>query len=218
MTTKRAVPSERLRKLIASEAKVSEPYDVTDTISVKPLTPKRSDAMATAATGISIQNSLMNKAMRRAAAPRPAYPTPPAPPEAPTNFKDPKQVAAYEKAVGSYEKAIEAWRGLVAEWERLQANWEAELERLEGAMNAAADKVQQHSDEYTKAMFGDAYDAVIEFFDDQPIEWWNAFVTDIKDAFGIAAKPSQVPDDGCCKECGHVVDEEKAGKAPESST
>lgn len=89
----------------------------------------------------------------------------------------------------------------------------------EDARQAAQEKVdglnQQHAEaetDFEKAFFGDAHDAVMEFFEDKPA-LWDKFVPDIRSEFLPA-----VPDDGKCPTCGHVEDEEAAGKAPESST
>lgn len=87
------------------------------------------------------------------------------------------------------------------------------------AREAAQEKVtginEQHAAaeaDFEKAFFGDAYDAVIEYFEDKPLVW-DKFVPDIRSEFLPA-----VPDDGKCPTCGRVNDEEAAGKAPESST
>jgi hypothetical protein len=74
-------------------------------------------------------------------------------------------------------------------------------------------RVKAAEDDYNKAFFGDAHDAVIAFFDDQPQSLWDAFVDDIRSDFLPVA-----PVDGVCPTCGHVEDDEAAGKAPESLT
>lgn len=77
---------------------------------------------------------------------------------------------------------------------------------------AIGEQVSAAEAEYERAFFGDVYDDLIEFFEDKP-GLWAKFVPDIKTAFGPKA-----PEDGVCPSCGKVVDEESAGKAPESST
>lgn len=199
-------PAGRLAQLIV-DTKMPEPYVVTDKITVHPPTKARSTAMGDALTAMGITNSLMQQALQGSGPVRPEYPAMPKPPEEPT----PETLEAYQAAITAHET-------LVAEWEALQAKWEADVERLESAMNDLATQIKDRGDDYTRALFGDAHDDVMAFFADQPVDLWNAFVEDIKSEFGLSPKPSQVPDDGKCASCGHVEDEEQAGKAPESST
>lgn len=91
------------------------------------------------------------------------------------------------------------------------AYWASERE---AAQEKVANIKKQHAaaeQDYEKAFFGDAYDAVLEYFEDKPV-LWEKFVPDIRSEFLPAA-----PDDGKCPTCGHV-DDEQAGKAPEPST
>lgn len=200
-------PAGRLAKLIV-ETTMAEPYVVTDTITVAPLTKARSQALTDALSAMGLTNSRMQQALKSGAA-RPEYPAMPVPPS--EDDTTPETLAAYEAASAAHET-------LVAEWEVRHAKWVADVEKLEAATKDIAAEIEARSDDYSRALFGDAYDDVMAFFADQPVELWNAFVTDIKEEFGLAPKPSQVPEDGKCTSCGHVIDEEQAGKAPESST
>lgn len=74
-----------------------------------------------------------------------------------------------------------------------------------------SDVVDQSAERYNRALFGEAYGAVMEFFEDRPAPEWNAFYQDIQSEF------MPLPDDGKCPTCGHVGDEEQAGK-PLAST
>lgn len=65
---------------------------------------------------------------------------------------------------------------------------------------------------YNEAFFGDEYDDVVAFFATQDDRLWLAFQTDIQKRFF----PNQ-PVDGKCGTCGHVIDEDAAGKASGSS-
>jgi hypothetical protein len=87
-------------------------------------------------------------------------------------------------------------------------------EDAESAMNALTAEVTKASEDYDRAFFGDAYEAVVKYFEDDaiPVQMWTAFVEDIRSEFLPA-----VPEDGKCPTCGHVEDEEALGKAPESS-
>lgn len=199
-------PAGRLAQLIV-QAKCAEPYVVTEEITVPPLTKTRSKALSDAMTGQNVANALLQQAIRATPAP-PEYPTMPQPPE--------KSVDA--EALSAYEKAIAAHAELVAQWEKQHATWEASVEKLQTSIDDLAKQITQHGDDYSRALFGPAYDDVMEFFGDQPVELWNAFIDDIKVEFGVVARPSQVPEDGRCQTCGLVEDEESAGKAPESST
>jgi hypothetical protein len=88
------------------------------------------------------------------------------------------------------------------------AQWSADGDANEKAMNDLAAQVRDAEDAYNRAFFGEAFDDVMAFFESQPQALWDAFVTDIKDEF----LPSQ-PRDGLCPTCGHITDEEQAGKA-----
>lgn len=213
------VMSERLMKLQSKVAPtVAEPYEVTDTITVLPLTTKRSEAMAEAYGCLSGQQTLLNAVLKRAAAPRPAYPDAPVAPTPPDNDKDAEQAAAYAQSLDVYEKAVNVWRDEhIPEWEGLHEKWDAEIDLLSETIESISTRTKKFSDDYTRALFGGVYDQVREYFSEQPIELWNAFVEDIKEHFGLSPKASQAPEDGRCKECGHIEDEEQAGKAPESS-
>lgn len=70
--------------------------------------------------------------------------------------------------------------------------------------------VEQSADRYNRALFGDAYGQVLEFFDNRPAQEWTAFYEDIQSQF------MPTPDTGRCPTCGHT-DEEQAGK-PIAST
>lgn len=71
--------------------------------------------------------------------------------------------------------------------------------------------VSSSNESYNRALFGDAYTGVNEFFEDRPKEEWNAFYADVQDRF------MPVPDDGKCPTCGHVEEPEQEGKPLESS-
>ena len=170
--------SERLMKLAAS-TKLPQPYEVTASIVVQPLTMKRSTELREAHMSMLVAQTLLAESMRRTGATRPAS----------DSFAD---TDAYEAAV---------------------AEWEADADANEKAMKDLAQQVRDAEDSYNRAFFGDAFDSVIAFFESQPQALWDAFVEDIKQEF----LPSH-PRDGHCPTCGHVVDEEQAGKASKSST
>lgn len=107
---------------------------------------------------------------------------PPTPPENPT-----------DEQRAEYDAALKAW------------TTSFDVDRVHQQM-ADADAEWEH------AFFGDAHDAVMEFFEDKPA-LWDKFIVDIKKAL----LPAE-PDSGTCPTCGHIVDEDQAGKAPGSST
>lgn len=170
--------SERLMKLAANTT-LPQPYEVTGSITVQPLTMKRSTELREAHMSMLVAQTLLAEAMRRSGDTRPA----------PDDFAD---TDAYEAAV---------------------AEWEADADANEKAMQDLAQQVRDAEDAYNRAFFGDAFDDVIAFFESQPQALWDAFVNDIKEEF----LPTH-PRDGVCKTCGHVVDEEEAGKGRKSST
>jgi hypothetical protein len=98
-----------------------------------------------------------------------------------------------------------------AEWKAAKAEWDLQVKASQDEMNGFSEQITNARTDYDKAFFGDAYDTVIELFDDEdlPVQLWDEFVTDIKNEFLPTAK---LPEDGTCAECGQVVDEEQAGK------
>lgn len=79
------------------------------------------------------------------------------------------------------------------------------LERLNKVVNDAAL-------EYDKALFGDAYDAVVERFRHEQGTVWNAFYDMVTDYFLPVVK------DGKCPTCGAEVSPSAEGNEDESST
>lgn len=79
---------------------------------------------------------------------------------------------------------------------------------LEQLRNVVEDAAQQ----YDKALFGDAYDAVVERFKTEQGVVWNAFYNDVTDYF------LPTPKNGKCPTCGHVADADAEGNDDESST
>ncbi len=86
-------------------------------------------------------------------------------------------------------------------------------------------KVQMLIDEaeaaYDRAVFGEAYDEVIEFFDPLPEEWWDTMYQSVHDKLVNRVQP---PEDACPK-CGRPfedddedADEGGPGKDKSSST
>lgn len=212
-----APPSQRLQQLLAKVA-VAQPYEVTEDIVISPPTKRRRDAMSDANMNLQIQNSVLQKAISRVGPARPEYPKAPVPPEPLGKNPRPDHLESYQAAVSEYGTAVEHFQKLVSEWETQLGNWEAGVARQQEALDDISEKIQSEAKRYTRELFGDSHDAVVEFFDGQPPELWDVFVDDIKQAFGIIPKPEQLPDDGSCPSCGHIEDVEQAGKAPTSET
>lgn len=199
-------PSERLQALLLS-TNPPTPYEVTDQIVVTPPTKARRQRMTEATMSIAVQQSLLAEAMNHVLAARPEYPSMPTPP-APGASK--AVYAAYESAAAHFDS-------LVAAWENLNDKWEASVDDHQRVVQTISDRITADSEEYTKALFGDAYEAVIAYFDDQDAGLWQAFQDDIQYHFKLAVRPPQVPESGVCEHCGSVVDPEAAGKASASS-
>lgn len=72
--------------------------------------------------------------------------------------------------------------------------------------------VQKAAESYDRALFGDAYGDIMRMSQSWTGKRWNAFYEDVQNTF------LPVPQDGRCPQCGNIVDEEAAGKAPASST
>lgn len=93
-----------------------------------------------------------------------------------------------------------------AEYDEALKAWTAAFD-----LDTIQHQIDEAEDEYYRAFFGAAHDAVMTFFEDKPA-LWDKFIPDIEAEFLPSA-----PDDGICPTCGHV-DEDQAGKAPEPST
>lgn len=199
-------PSERLQQLLLS-THTPEAWEVTDRVSITPPTKRRRQKMTEAQMSIAVQQQLLSEAMNHVLAARPEYPTMPA---APGEGATKATYSAYEAAVSHFDKLVETW-------ERLNKEWEDSVERHQQVVRAISDKITEDSDAYTRALFGDAYDDVIGFFDDQPSDVWEKFQSEIQYHFKLAVRPPEVPDNGTCATCGLVQDAEQAGKASESS-
>lgn len=78
-------------------------------------------------------------------------------------------------------------------------------------LRALQELVTTAADEYDRALFGEAYEDVLAYFESEQGAVWNAFYADIQDEF----LPS--PATGKCPTCGRES-EEQAGNAPGSTT
>lgn len=78
------------------------------------------------------------------------------------------------------------------------------LENIQAVVTGASER-------FNRALFGEQYGAVMEYFDGEPVQVWNAFYADIQDKF------MPLPEGGKCPTCGHIEDAEQAGK-PLAST
>jgi hypothetical protein len=97
------------------------------------------------------------------------------------------------------------------EHEQALAAWKKQTQDVDDTIKAINDKAAAAQDDYEHAFFGDAYQAVMDYFEDKP-QLWEAFAKDIKAEF---LPPT--PDDGVCPTCGHI-DQDTAGKESSSST
>lgn len=75
--------------------------------------------------------------------------------------------------------------------------------------------LEEAEQEYDKALFGDAFEAVYDYYEDLQEEFWDAMYQDVHDALVNRVTP---PADVCPK-CGRKTeDEEDEGKEQSSST
>lgn len=199
-TVTRSAMSPRLLQL-AAETNIPQPYPVTDDITVMPLTRTRMNALQAAEMKLYALRGLLNNQIIRKADSEPA---PVAGPE-PVLAEDARdeQRAEYEDAHNNWELQRAADAKLHADWVAIQDAAISEIESIREQL----DDAQQ---EYERAFFGEAYAAVIDYFEDKPL-LWNKFSVDIKNEFLPPA-----PHNGVCATCGHT-DEAQAGKAESSS-
>lgn len=95
----------------------------------------------------------------------------------------------------------------------------AEVAREGNPDQATITRIQTLIDEaeaaYDRALFGDAYEQVIEFFEELPEEWWNAMYDDVHAKLVTRV---EVPEDTCPR-CGqHIGDDNEAGEAGKESS
>ena len=169
--------SARLLELNGEE-KEPQPYEVTDTITVFPLTRTREKALHSAELKKFFAQALLS---RRAALA--SLELPPAPRPLPEDATE-EQIA---ENLAEHEAVVEEWKNAFD---------------IDGAQR----QIQVADEEFERAFFGDAYDDVIEFFEDKP-SLWNKFLPDIKAEF-LPKTPDPAGD----------TEEQREGKAPESST
>ena len=79
-------------------------------------------------------------------------------------------------------------------------------------LDQLAKVVEDAAEQYDRALFGDAYEAVVERFKTEQGVVWNAFYNDVTDYFLPA------PKNGKCPTCGNVADADAEGNDDESST
>lgn len=87
---------------------------------------------------------------------------------------------------------------------------QATISRIQGLIEAAESA-------YDKALFGDVYEKVIEFFDPLDEVWWDAMYADVHEKLVNRA----VPAEDTCPRCGQHIGDDKdgeVGKEPSSST
>jgi len=93
-----------------------------------------------------------------------------------------------------------------------------QVQNDETADQATISRIQGLIDEadatYNKALFGDAYDEIVEFYEDQQEEFWDAMYQSVHDAL---VNRVELPE-GVCSKCGHKAEDEDAGKDESSST
>lgn len=164
------------------ETNTVEPYQVSDTVSIYPPTKRASNAIDSAQLTIYISQAALSEALQRANENQPPHPGADSTPEQ------------------------------IGEWETAVAAWKSRKLASEDDMKALQAKIQEATEQSDRAFFGPHYDALMEFFEDQPNALWDKFVGDINKHFAPA-----VPDDGVCPHCGHV-DEDAAGKDSALST
>lgn len=197
--------SSRLLELSA-DTNLPQPYPVTEAIVVQPPTRTRRQAMHDAELRMFVNAQQLAKAMAAASEPPPAFPTEaddsltaaPAGDDG-TNEDELRQARAAARAA-----ELAAHDAALAAWDKRTAAVNRKVESINAESRSA-------NDDFDRAFFGTAYEAVIDYFEDKPT-LWELFVPDIKAEFLPPA-----PHDGKCTTCGRM-DEEQAGKVPESST
>ena len=92
-----------------------------------------------------------------------------------------------------------------------------------GDLQQVSDLIEAAEDDYNRAFFGDAHDAVMEFFSERPQRLWAVFIKDIRAHF-MPSEPADDKDERIAQltEALTAVDPHNpaltAGKEPEPST
>lgn len=188
-------PAGRLLELTL-EVKTPEPYVVTDRITIYPPTKKTAARLDELNWAVVTNKAILQEALRRNMEDSPT----PAKVKRAEDMSDEDFEAAVVKADEEHVASVDAWQS------RTLASGEL-IKELQA-------KVEEDTIEWNRVFFGNRYDELQEFFDDRPKQLWERFVDDIRSDF----LSTNSPDDGVCSKCGHVTDEDAAGKGSESST
>lgn len=94
-----------------------------------------------------------------------------------------------------------------------------QVQQDETADQGTIDRIQQVLDDadtrYNEALFGDAYQEVVDYYEELPEEFWDAMYVDIHEAL---VNRVELPEDTCSK-CGQKIGEAgEEGKGESSST
>lgn len=87
---------------------------------------------------------------------------------------------------------------------------QATISRIQGL-------IEQAESAYDRALFGDAYEPVLEFFEELPEEWWDAMYQAVHDKL---VNRVEIPEDTCPR-CGQRIGDDEGesdGEGKESSS
>lgn len=211
--------SPRLQELSAKTTPI-EPYPVTDTISIEAPGKKRRGELNDAYATIQACAARLN-AMFRRSDPRPVPPTAPTAPALPVAAEDATEeqraevAALTEQLTTDYEAKVAEHDELMATFTEELTAWEDRADNLDTLADQLTVDSKAAAEQYNRALFGAAYDDVMALSEDWDPLFWDEFLNDVNAHFSSGANP---PEDGTCRTCGQVIDEEAAGKAPSSST
>lgn len=185
-------------KFLELSQKTNKPgsYEITAQLAVAPPTKRRREQMRDAEQRMVIGQAQLNIAYSLANVPSPPMPATPPKPDG-----DDEQAAA----AAEYKQDLAQWKAEVAQWR----------DNLFAAQQQIAEytaQIKQADADYDRAFLGDDYEKIVEFFDEQGESLWDEFRVDLSKHW----LPSR-PDDGTCPTCGHIDDEDTAGKAIKSS-
>lgn len=190
-----------------------EPYEVTDQLSVLPPTKKRREQMSSALSRMTVGQAQLNIAYALSRIPVPPVPEQRRIVEPATDLKG----VAAKRSADEYQRQLDA---AAADFKQEMQAWKPEVQQWRENLTAASKTIDEHTDlvrkaeiDYDRAFFGESYDDLTEFFDDQDETLWTEFIGDVRKHWA----PSE-PDEGTCGTCGHVEDEEEAGKDTKSLT
>lgn len=146
--------SPRLQELSAKTTP-TDPYQVTDTITIEPPGKRRRDELNDAYARIMAASTKTNAMLRRSD----PLPNPPTAPEPLPDDATDEQRAEFDELTAKYEALVETYNGEIRAWNERQDNFDEMAAQVAAESKAA-------SEQYNRALLGPAYDDIVAISED----------------------------------------------------